>query len=106
MVEAVSPLPARLGGAHRLVAPLDVPASDRGRYDGGAAGPGGPQHQVEDAAGEAGVEREVVRQVGEVVGGVAADVELLVHVEVGQLAGGQARDVVEVVNLGKGKIGK
>ena len=45
-----------------------------------------PEHEVEDAAGEAGVEREVVRQPGEVVGLVAAQEELPVHVEVGQLA--------------------
>ena len=55
--------------------------------------------QVENAPGETGMDRQVVGQTGEVEVLVSAQEELAVDVEVGQLAGGVARDVLVVVNL-------
>ena len=73
---------------------LDVPPSLGDRNHGTSVRT--LQHQVEYAAREAGVEREVVREPGEVVGLMAANIELAPHIEVGQLPGRQAGDVPEV----------
>ena len=86
--------------ADPLVALLDITTSLSDRNDGASLGV--LQHQVEYAACEASVEREVVREPGEVVGLVASNIELPAHVEVGELAGREAGDVVEVVHLQPG----
>ena len=60
------------------------------------------QHKVEYTAGEARVEWQVVRQLGEVVRLVTSNIELSTHVEVRQLSGGQTGDVFEVIHLEPG----
>ena len=96
IVEAVSTL-AGFRVTDSLVALLHISPSSRQRNHRHLVS--SLHHQVKDAAGEPGVDGQIVRETGEVVDLVATNEELAVDVEVGEVAGGQAGDVWEVVHL-------
>ena len=93
VVQTLPPL-ARVSVTDPLMTLLDIPTSLGDRNHGSPVR--SLQHQVEYAAREAGVERKVVREPGEVVGLMAANIELAPHIEVGQLPGRQTGEVPEV----------